>query len=85
MLKFLWRRHHGTDIIAEVRADGRGAWSATVWRQSNPTVAVRTPRQLESRKAACAKADALSRKTFDHVCDTTCDDWTACDVHESPG
>ena len=81
MAKFAWRRHHGADIVAEVRADGRGAWSAAVWLQRNPTVAVRTLKQPESRAAACAKADALARKTFDHACETaTCGDWIPIDV-----
>jgi hypothetical protein len=81
MVKFGWRRHHGNAIIAEVRADGRGAWSAAVWLRINPTVAICTPKQLESRESACAKADALTRRTFDHTCETaTCGNWFPVDL-----
>ena len=76
MTKFVWRRQHGTTIVAEVRANGRAAWSASVWLESTATVAVRAPKPFESRDAACAKADALTRKVFDHTCDTpACGDW----------
>ena len=81
MTKFVWRRQHGTAIVGEVRADGRAAWSASVWLQSNTTVAVRAPKSFESRHAACAKADALTRTVFDHTCETpACGDWFPFDV-----
>jgi hypothetical protein len=67
--KFVWQRSHGPDIVSEVQADGRGRWTASTWLRHNPTVVVRTPKASESRDSACAKADALARKTFDHTCD----------------
>jgi hypothetical protein len=76
VFRFTWQRAHGPDIVCEIQADGRGQWSAAVWLRSNPTVAVRTPKVSESRDSACAKADALARKTFDHVCDANvCGNW----------
>ena len=81
MVKFVWRRQHGTTIVAEVRADGCGAWSTSVWLQSNTTVAVRAPKPFDSREAACAKADALTRQVFGHTCETAmCDEWVPFDV-----
>ena len=81
--KFVWRRQHGMTIVAEVRANGRGAWSASVWLQSNATLAVRAPKPVESRDAACAKADTQTRQVFDHTCETpACGDWFAFDVSD---
>ena len=77
MTEFAWRRLHGHDIVAEARIDGCGLWSAATSRQSNPTVIVRTAKQLHSWDAACAKADALARQAFAHTCLATCGDWFA--------
>jgi hypothetical protein len=71
-----WRRTHGDAIVAEVSADGRGAWQARVWLVSNPSVMVRTPRDAETLSSAQEKADALARKTFDHRCDASCLQWS---------
>lgn len=70
-----WRRHHGPDILAEVAANGQGAWHAKVCLISNPTVSVTTPRHLDNLVSAQAKADSLARKTFDHRCDEACGAW----------
>ena len=71
-----WRRSHGPGIVAQVSADGRGAWSAKVWLAGNPTVMVTTPRAVEHLSIAQGKADSLARKTFDHRCDERCGQWT---------
>jgi hypothetical protein len=71
-----WRRSHGKEIMAEVSADGRGAWQARVWLVSNPSVMVRTPRDADTLSSAQDKADALARKTFDHRCDGACCEWS---------
>jgi hypothetical protein len=75
-----WRRHHGQDIVADVTMDVSGLWSAATSRQSNPTVIVRTAKQLHSWDTACAKADALARQAFAHDCLATCGDWLAFDL-----
>jgi hypothetical protein len=81
MTEFAWRRLHGHDIVAEATIDGCGLWSAATSRQSNPTVIVRTAKQLHSWDAACAKADALARRTFEHICEmATCGDWLPIDL-----
>ncbi len=75
MATYVWQRSHGSEIIAEVIADARG-WRPSTWKKSQPTgvVLAKTPRV--SRQAACAKADELARRAFDHACDaTTCGDW----------
>jgi hypothetical protein len=71
-----WRRSHGDEIMAEVSADGRGAWQTRVWLVSNPSVMVRTPRDADTLSSAQDKADALVRKTFDHRCDAACREWS---------
>ena len=71
-----WRRSHGPDIVAQVVADGRGAWGAKVWLAGNPTVMVTIPRAVEHLALAQSKADTLARKTFDHQCDERCGQWT---------
>ena len=76
MAALAWRRHHGHDIVAEVAIDGRGLWSVTTSRQSNPTVKFRTGK-LHSWDSACAKADALARQAFAHSCQATCGEWVA--------
>ena len=76
MASHTWRRAHGPDILAEVSADGRGAWQARVWLTSNPSVIVRTPRNADTLSSAQEKADMLARKTFDHLCDTMCGEWS---------
>jgi hypothetical protein len=80
MVAIAWRRQHGQDIVADVTMDGSGLWSAATSRQSNPTVIVRTAKQLHSWDSACAKADALARQAFAHACLATCGDWLALDV-----
>jgi hypothetical protein len=71
-----WQRSHGADIVAETRTDERGTWWPTAWRRSDPDVVLRTKAGRPSRQAACARADALVRETFNHVCQvTTCGDW----------
>jgi hypothetical protein len=76
MARFMWQRAHGPNVVAEIRADGRGLWKASAWLRSDPTVVVRSPKPLESRTSACAKADALARQTFDHNCDPdACGEW----------
>jgi hypothetical protein len=75
MGSYAWRRSHGTSIVAEVSADGRGAWQAAVWLTTNPSVSVRTPRGAGTLSSAQQKADLLARKTFDHHCDATCGEW----------
>jgi hypothetical protein len=75
MASFAWRRSHGTSIVAEVSADGRGAWQAAVWLTTNPSVSVKTPRGADTLSSAQQKADMLARKTFDHRCDAACGEW----------
>jgi hypothetical protein len=76
LAKFTWERSHGGEIIAGAESDGRGNWSASAWLRSNTTVVVRSPKSYESRDSAFAKADALARKTFKHVCDlNVCGEW----------
>jgi hypothetical protein len=75
MSSHAWRRQHGAAITAEVMADGRGAWRATVSLSSNPTVSVTTPREIDDLSSAQKKADVLARKTFDHQCDQACGPW----------
>jgi hypothetical protein len=70
-----WRRSHGSEIIAQVIADGRGAWRAKVWLATNPTVMVTIPRDIENLSTAQGVADRLARKTFDHQCDERCGQW----------
>ncbi len=72
----VWRRLHGTAIVAEVSAGGGGAWSARVWLASNVTVSVTTPRRVGALSSAQENADWLARKTFDHQCDRNCGAWT---------
>jgi hypothetical protein len=70
-----WRRHHGSEIVAEV-APGAGfsTWHASAWRISNPVV--RRPRQFTVLMSAQAAADRLARNSFDHICDLdTCGVW----------
>lgn len=71
-----WRRHHGPGVLAEIFADGRGAWGARAWLTSNPTVRVSSPRDLDTVASAQDKADLLARKTFDHRCSGVCGYWT---------
>jgi hypothetical protein len=80
MVAVAWRRHHGQDIVADVTMDGGGLWSAATSRQSNPTVIVRTAKQLHSWDSACAKADALARQALAHACLATCGEWLAFDL-----
>jgi hypothetical protein len=76
LAKFTWERSHGADIVAEAAGNGRGKWGARAWLRSNATVVVRSQKFFESRDSAFAKADALARKSFDHVCDVNiCGDW----------
>ena len=70
-----WRRRHGPDVIAEVVANGQGAWRAKVCLSTNPTVSVSGVRGVDSLSTAQAKADAFARKTFDHRCDARCGEW----------
>jgi hypothetical protein len=71
--------------MAQVIADGRGAWSVKVWLTSNHTVMVRIPRDVENLPTAQGKADRLACKTFDHRCDEGCGEWTwACDPTVDP-
>jgi len=50
----------------------------TKYLPGNPTVIVRTAKPLHSWDAACAKADALTRRAFAHTCQATCGgDWLA--------
>ena len=71
-----WQRAHGADMVAEARTDHRGIWWPTAWRRSQPDVIIRTKTGRPSRQAACARADALVRETFDHRCQvTTCGEW----------
>jgi hypothetical protein len=76
MIMVTWRRAHGADIVAEVRADRRGIWTASAWLQSNPTVFATAPKRFDSPESARDKADDLARRTFDHVClCPDCGDW----------
>lgn len=76
MTELTWRRSHGPDIVTEVATDGRGYWLASTWLIANPTVRITVRQATVARTSACAKADALARKTFDHVCDLSrCGDW----------
>jgi hypothetical protein len=76
MTTLTWQRSHGADIVAEVRTDERGLWWPTAWRRKYPDVVIRNNTGRPRRQAACARADALVRETFDHVCQvTTCGDW----------
>ncbi len=61
-----WRWRHGKDIVADETMDERGLWSAATWPRSNPTVIVRTAKQLHSWDSACAKVGALARQAFAH-------------------
>ena len=71
-----WQRSHGADLVAEARTDQRGIWWPTAWRRSQPDVVIRTKTGRPSRQAACARADALARETFNHLCQvTTCGEW----------
>src|SRR4030095_10933738 len=43
---------------------------------AQPDVVIRNKTGRPSRQAACARADALVRETFDHLCQvTTCGEW----------
>ena len=76
MLRVTWRRAHGADIVAEVRADHRGIWTASAWLQSNPTVFATARKKFDSAESAREIADDLARQTFDHVCHfPACADW----------
>jgi hypothetical protein len=71
-----WQRSHGADVVAQARTDQRGFWWPTAWRRSRPDVVIRTKTGRPSRQAACARADALVRETFNHLCQvTTCGEW----------
>ncbi len=71
-----WQRSHGADVVAQARTDQRGFWWPTAWRRSQPDVVIRTKTGRPSRQAACARADALVRETFSHLCQvTTCGEW----------
>ena len=72
----IWQRSHGADMVAEARTDQRGIWWPTAWRRSQPDVVIRNKTGRPSRQAACARADALVRQTFNHRCQvTTCGEW----------
>ena len=71
-----WRRHHGPGVLAEIFADGRGAWGARAWLTGNPTIRVSSPRDLDTIASAQDKADLLARTTFDHRCSGVCGYWT---------
>jgi hypothetical protein len=76
MASLVWQRAHGPDIVTEVAADHNGFWVARAFLRSDPTCVVRTPKPLNSIHSACAKADALARMTFIHVCDVpACGNW----------
>jgi hypothetical protein len=84
MAEFPWRRHHDPHIVAEVIPAADGVWSAVAWLQGNPTMVVRSPRRMDSRESACAKADTLARLTFEHRCQTgTCGEWLPFDRDRS--
>jgi hypothetical protein len=71
-----WQRSHSEDIVAEVRANSDGQWWSSTWRRTLPATVLCAKTSRRSRQAACALADALARKTFDHTCDVTaCGDW----------
>ena len=70
------RRFHGADIVAEVAADGHGAWSAKVWLASNPGAILTLARSATNLWSAQAKADSLARRAFDHCCGAACGRWT---------
>jgi len=78
MARFVWRREHRDGVVAEVKADGRGEWSASAHLRRNPTVVVRSPKILISLSAAWQRADLLTQRTFDHVCSPDgCGEWQA--------
>ena len=78
MARFVWRREHEGGVVSEVKADGRGAWSASTHLRRNPTVRVRSPKILMSLSAALKRADILAQRTFDHVCsEDRCGEWHA--------
>jgi hypothetical protein len=64
MAQPIWQREHGPDIVSEATTDANGFWIARAFSCSNPTAVVRTPKPLDSRHSACAKADALARRMF---------------------
>jgi hypothetical protein len=81
MIRIAWQRHHGTDVVAEIRGDDRDRSRASTGLRRNPTVIVRVSKPVELRSSACAKADALARKTFDHVCGLdACAEWLPLEV-----
>jgi hypothetical protein len=69
------RRLHGTDIVAEVAADGHGTWNAKVWRASDPRAITTAVRKIGNLSSAQLEADRLARTTFDHRCDRRCGRW----------
>jgi hypothetical protein len=76
MAQPIWQREHGPDIVSEATTDANGFWIARAFSRSNPTAVVRTPKPLDSRHSACAKADALARRMFLHVCEVPgCRNW----------
>jgi hypothetical protein len=84
MRRLIYRRTHSPDIIAEAAtSESDVRWRASAWRVSDLTTLVRSPRGFEARRAACAVADALARKTFAHKCDfSTCSDWRRFDSED---
>jgi hypothetical protein len=72
-----WRRQHGPDIVCQAEpVQGIGSWRVSIWLVSNPTVAVTLPTADMLLESAQAKADALVRNTFGHICEPeTCGHW----------
>jgi hypothetical protein len=72
-----WRRHHGSEIVAQVApVAGFSTWHASAWSISHPARIVRRLGQFDVLMSAQAAADHLARRTFDHTCDLdTCGDW----------
>jgi hypothetical protein len=84
MDQVIWRRKHGTDIIAEASSDDGAWWRASTWRVSDFETIIARPKWAQTRHAACAVADDLARKTFGHKCDfVTCADWRRFDIVET--
>lgn len=70
-----WRRHHGSELTANVVVTGPHAYSVAVWQEPSGVVH-RLPQVFQRLESAKAAADDLVRRSFGHTCTIeSCGEW----------